>query len=193
MLTSVRVLHGDVSLHFPPSSKDIVKEHHHPKSLPTDIGPAPTAQTLTTTGRPPWTGNTTQCLLSQYNNALYVLGGDASDLTKIYIYDFGGSSWSTQTTSSPPPNLGSRSASVLDHDTNVIFTLPTGSGASLYQLDLGNVKASASGSAIGWEAVEAPSFSMDGYTPTAAEASNHISGSWSSLVFVLFPMVRVEL
>jgi hypothetical protein len=28
-----------------------------------------------------WTGNYTQCLMSQYNNAMYVLGADSSDLS----------------------------------------------------------------------------------------------------------------
>jgi hypothetical protein len=64
---------------------------------------------------------------------------------------------------------------VLDHDTNVIFTLTSGSGASLYQLDMSSVQATASSSALAWEAVVAPSFSTDGYVPTAAQASNHIN------------------
>lgn len=29
----------------------------------------------------PWTGNSTQCFLSQFNNAMYVLGADESDLS----------------------------------------------------------------------------------------------------------------
>jgi hypothetical protein len=29
----------------------------------------------------PWTGNYTQCLLSQYNNAMYVFGADSSDVS----------------------------------------------------------------------------------------------------------------
>ena len=95
---------------------------------------------------------------------------------KIYIYSFGSNSWSSQATSSAPSNFGnSRSASILDHDTNVIFTLTSGSGASLYQLDMSSVQATASSSAIAWESVTAPSFSTDGYIPTAAQASNHIN------------------
>lgn len=133
----------------------------------------PTVTPLTSTGRPPWTGQYTQCFLSQYNNALYVLGADSSDLSTVYIYDFTGAAWSTQATSGVPSDLGnSRSASVLDHDTNVIFTLTT--GGQLYSLDLGNVKATASGTAA-WSDNEAPSFSTSGYTPTLAEASNHIN------------------
>ena len=64
---------------------------------------------------------------------------------------------------------------MLDHDTNVIFTLTSGSGASMYQLDLSSVQASASNSPLAWDAVTAPSFSTDGYTPVAAQASNHIN------------------
>jgi hypothetical protein len=29
----------------------------------------------------PWTGNSTQCFLSQFNNAMYVLGADSSDMS----------------------------------------------------------------------------------------------------------------
>ncbi|ORX36369.1 hypothetical protein BD324DRAFT_642541 [Kockovaella imperatae] len=134
----------------------------------------PSVTPLSTSGRPPWTGQYTQCLQSQYNNAMYVLGADDSDLSKIYIYNFAEDSWSLQDTSAEPSNLGmSRSASVLDHDTNVIFTLTSGSGASLYQLDLSTIQATA-GSSQAWSAVENPSFSTSGYTPVAAEASNHI-------------------
>ena len=64
---------------------------------------------------------------------------------------------------------------MLDHDTNVIFTLTSGNGASLYQLDLSSVQASASNSPLAWDAVTAPSFSTDSYTPVAAQASNHIN------------------
>ncbi|ORY29526.1 hypothetical protein BCR39DRAFT_495391 [Naematelia encephala] len=135
---------------------------------------SPSPQTLTTTGRPPWTGNDTQCLLSQYNNAMYVLNADAANPSDIYIYSFGSSSWSTQTTSSAPTNFGGRSSSVLDHDTNVFFTLPSGSGSTLYTLDFSSVQATATGSALAWETVSNPSFSTDNYTPTAAMSSNHV-------------------
>jgi hypothetical protein len=29
----------------------------------------------------PWTGNSTQCFLSQFNNAMYVLGADSGDMS----------------------------------------------------------------------------------------------------------------
>ncbi|KAK8861374.1 hypothetical protein IAR55_002193 [Kwoniella newhampshirensis] len=137
-----------------------------------DTWASPSPSPLSTSGRPPWTGSNTQCILSQTNNAMYVIGGD-SDLSKIYIYNFASDSWSTQSTSSAPSDLGnSRSSSVLDHDTNTLFTLTTGSG--LYQLDMSSVTNSASGSALDWQAVENPSFSVSGYTVTAAQAANHI-------------------
>ncbi|WWC68842.1 uncharacterized protein I206_102778 [Kwoniella pini CBS 10737] len=133
----------------------------------------PQASALSTSGRPPWTGTNSQCILSQTNNALYVVGGDSSDLSKIYVYNFASDSWSTQTTSGAPSDLGnSRSSSVLDHDTNVIYTLTTSSG--LYQLDMSSVTNSAQSSALAWEAVENPSFSVDGYSVTATQAANHI-------------------
>lgn len=107
------------------------------------------------------------------------------------MYDFAGNSWSTQNTSRTPSDLGnSRSSSVLDHDTNVFFTLTTDSG--LYQLDLSSITNSASSGTLTWEAVENPSFSVDGYTVTAAQAANHIfyfgvpgAANGSAYVFVV--------
>jgi len=93
---------------------------------------------------------------------------------KVYIYDFAGDAWSTQSTSSPPANYGSRSGSVLDHDTNVIFTLPTG-GGGMYQLDMNSITKTATGDAVAWEAVTNPSFETNDYRTTMAQASNHIS------------------
>ena len=128
---------------------------------------------------------------------MYVLGADSSDLSvspsplvlarpltlcfpltiqAVYIYDFAGDAWSTQSSSSAPSNLGTRSGSVLDHDTNVFFTLPTG-GGGMYQLDMSTVTKSASGSAVAWEAVNDPSFDASSYQTTMAQASNHISES----------------
>ncbi|OXB33434.1 hypothetical protein LQV05_001839 [Cryptococcus neoformans] len=134
---------------------------------------SPSTTPLSTSGRPPWTGNNTQCILSQTNNAMYVIGADSDDLSSIYVYDFSGDSWSTQSTSRTPSDLGnSRSSTVLDHDTNVFFTLTIDSG--LYQLDLSSIRNSASRDTLRWEAVSNPSFSIDDYTVTAAQAANHI-------------------
>ncbi|WVQ94465.1 hypothetical protein IAU59_001544 [Kwoniella sp. CBS 9459] len=133
----------------------------------------PAVSPLTASGRPPWTGDNAQCILSQTNNAMYVVGGDSGDLSKVYIYNFASDSWSSQSTSGAPSDLGnSRSSSILDHDTNVIFTLTMGSG--LYQLDMSSVTNAASSSALAWEAVSSPSFTQTDYTVTAAQAANHV-------------------
>lgn len=133
---------------------------------------SPSAKTLSTNGRPSWTGNNTLCLLSQYNNALVVLNADSSSSSDVYIYDFAGDSWSTQTTSSAPSNLALASA-ILDHDTNVIYALPGGDSQSLYSLDLSSVTKSANSTAIPWLQQNSPGFSSYNQ-PTMAEASNHI-------------------
>jgi hypothetical protein len=75
--------------------------------------------------------------------------------------------------------------SVLDHDTNVFFTLPSGASASLYQLDLNTITNAASSSAVAWEAVSSTSFQQGaGEGAVMAEASNHISRLSGSVVFV---------
>jgi hypothetical protein len=70
--------------------------------------------------------------------------------------------------------------SILDHDTNVFFTLPSGSSASLYQLDLNSITNAASSNAVAWEAVSSTSFQQGGQGVVMAEASNHISRSIAS-------------
>lgn len=71
--------------------------------------------------------------------------------------------------------------SILDHDTNVFFTLPAGSSASLYQLDLNAITNAASSNAVAWEAVSSTSFQQgSGQGVVMAEASNHIS-MWRAL------------
>jgi hypothetical protein len=113
----------------------------------------------------------------------------------VYIFNFDAKSWSKQTTSSAPgtspssfphhiplnfsqlTDLGT-GTSVLDHDTNVFFTLPSGASASLYQLDLNIITNAASSSAVAWEAVSSTSFQQGaGEGVVMAEASNHISMS----------------
>jgi hypothetical protein len=104
---------------------------------------------------------------------MYVFGGDKSDVGSVYIYDFAGNSWSKQTTTGAPASLSnSRSSAILDHDTNVIFTLP-GGGKSMYMLSLNSVTNKANGSSE-WTEVGTPSFSTDGAV-TAALANNHIN------------------
>lgn len=94
----------------------------------------------------------------------------------IYVFNFDAKSWSKQSTSSAP-DLGT-GTSILDHDTNVFFSLPSGASSSLYQLDLGGITNAATGNAVAWEAVSAPSFQQGGGEGVVmAEASNHISES----------------
>ena len=94
-------------------------------------------------------------------------------MQKIYVFNFDAKTWSLQSTSSSPPAQLTRSASVLDHDTNVIFTFTNG---GLTQLDLSSITKSASGSALAWEGVSNPSWGGGyGGSATAGQASNHIS------------------
>jgi hypothetical protein len=104
---------------------------------------------------------------------MYVFGGDKSDVGSIYIYDFKGDSWSKQVTSGAPAALSnSRSSAVLDHDTNVLFTVP-GGGQSMYSAGLGSITNVASGT-VAWEEVGTPQINTEGAT-TAALSNNHIT------------------
>lgn len=95
-------------------------------------------------------------------------------MQSVYIYDFSGDAWSKQVTTGAPAALqNSRSSAILDHDTNVIFTIP-GGGAAMYQLGMDNIVATAAG-ALAWTDVGQPKFDTADYKVTAALASNHIS------------------
>lgn len=99
-----------------------------------------------------------------------------TDTQSVYIYDFSNDAWSKQVTSGTPAALqNSRSSAILDHDTNVIFTIP-GNGAQMYELDMGSVVAKAAGTAA-WSDVRTPAFDTANYKVTAALASNHIRES----------------
>ncbi|KAL1410226.1 hypothetical protein Q8F55_004231 [Vanrija albida] len=137
---------------------------------PSSSWSSPSPKPLSSVGRPPWTGTNSQCLLSQSNNAVYVIGADAADATSVYIYDIVGDKWSKQTTSGGPTSVGnSRSSAVLDHDTNVLFTISD----TAYSLDLGLITNTAAGTAA-WTTVGTPPFPVADYKGTAALASNHI-------------------
>jgi len=123
---------------------------------------------ITTTGRPPFDGTNTTCYLAQFFNAIYVLNGDAKKPNSIYIYDAGSKSWSTQATTPGSFEYSSFDA-ILDHDTNVFYALSQG---SLYDLDMGNLKA-ANSTAIGWNLVQKAPY-PDNYAPVMALAQNHI-------------------
>ncbi|BEJ12151.1 hypothetical protein CspHIS471_0206110 [Cutaneotrichosporon sp. HIS471] len=133
---------------------------------------SPAPKPLSTDGRPPWNGNFSQCLLSRNANALYVLGADASDAGAIYIYDFAGNAWTKQVTTGAGDSMqNSRSSAVLDHNTNVIFTV---GNTNMYSLDFGAVTTTAAGS-LTWGIASTPQIASEGYKVTAAAASNHIN------------------
>jgi hypothetical protein len=127
------------------------------------------ATDITTSGRPPFNGANTTCYLSQFTNAIYVLGADSSNLASIYIYDAAAKSWSTQSVTAGGFDPSSFNA-VLDHDTNVFYALSKG---ELYSLDMGQQK-SASSSTLSWVNVQKAGFTTDNYQPVMALAQNHI-------------------
>ncbi len=65
----------------------------------------------------------------------------------------------------------SRSSAILDHNTNVIFSV---GNANMVSLDFGSVTNTAAGS-LAWEVVGTPKIAAENYRVTAAGASNHIS------------------
>jgi len=125
------------------------------------------ATDITTSNRPPFNGNTT-CYLSQYTNAIYVLNGDSSNPSSLYIYDAAAKSWSTQATT-----LGSFDPSsfdtILDHDTNVFYALSHG---NLFSLDMGSLKV-ANSTPVSWTEDEQAPYPSS-YEPVMALAQNHI-------------------
>lgn len=126
------------------------------------------AADITTTGRPPFDGKNTTCYLAQFFNAIYVLNGDAGNPNNIYIYDATAKSWSTQVTTPGSFSYSSFDA-ILDHDTNVFYAV---SGGSLYDLDMGTLKA-ANSTPIAWNSVAKTPYPSD-YVPVMALAQNHI-------------------
>ncbi|KAG6830773.1 hypothetical protein H0H87_007172 [Tephrocybe sp. NHM501043] len=127
-----------------------------------------TATDITTSGRPPFDGSNTKCYLSQFTNAIYVLGADASSDASIYIYDASAKSWSTQAITVGAFDPSSYDA-ILDHDTNVFYALSKG---ELFSLDMGLLKA-ANSTPLAWNDVQASGFGTD-YQPVMALAQNHI-------------------
>jgi hypothetical protein len=127
------------------------------------------ASDVTTSGRPPFNGLSPTCYLSQFTNAIYVLGADAANPSSVYIYDATAKSWSTQTVTTGSFDPSSFNA-ILDHDTNVFYGLSNG---ELFFLDMGQLK-SANSSALQWVDVEKAGFNTNNYQPVMALAQNHI-------------------
>ncbi|ESK89931.1 hypothetical protein Moror_779 [Moniliophthora roreri MCA 2997] len=125
---------------------------------------------ITASGRPAFNTANVTCYLAQYYNAIYFLNADSSNPTSVYIYDAAAKSWSTQSVNPGGPDPAN-AVSILDHDTNVFYTM---SNRQLSSLNMDNLKTKASPDAISWENVGNPSFSVDGYQPVMGLASNHI-------------------
>ncbi|KAI6006283.1 hypothetical protein F5J12DRAFT_833441 [Pisolithus orientalis] len=126
------------------------------------------ATDITTTGRPPFNDANTTCYLSQYTNAIYVLNGDTSSPSSVYIYDATAKSWTTQAVTAGSFDPSSFDA-ILDHDTNVFYAL---SHDSLFSLDMGLLKA-ANSTPLSWTDTETAPYPSD-YQPVMALAQNHI-------------------
>ncbi|KAH9924165.1 uncharacterized protein B0H18DRAFT_437599 [Fomitopsis serialis] len=127
------------------------------------------ATDITTSGRPSFDGSNTTCYLSQYYNAVYVMNGDSSDASAVYIYDAAKKSWSTQSVTTgkfDPSNF----VAVLDHDTNVFYAI---SGTDLFFLNMGS-ETKANSSALSWTDVETDPFPSSYTKPVMALAQNHI-------------------
>ncbi|OCH93319.1 hypothetical protein OBBRIDRAFT_326615 [Obba rivulosa] len=129
---------------------------------------AGSATDITTTGRPPFDGTNTTCYLAQFFNAVYVMNGDASSPSSVYIYDAGTKAWSTQSVTTGNFDPSSFDA-ILDHDTNVFYALSHG---ELFFLDMGSMTV-ANSTGISWVDVEKSPYPAD-YQPVMALAQNHV-------------------
>ncbi|KAF9068494.1 hypothetical protein BDP27DRAFT_815887 [Rhodocollybia butyracea] len=127
-----------------------------------------TASDATASGRPPFDGTNTTCYLSQFSNAIYVMNGNASDPNAVHIYNPGGKSWTTQTTSGGPNGF----STILDHDTNVFYALSD--AGELWFLDFTNLTTTALPATIPWTDVEKAGFDTTNYSPVMALANNHV-------------------
>ena len=110
----------------------------------------------------------TTCYLAQYYNAVYILNGDSSDTSAVYIYDAAKKSWSKQSVTAGKFDT-SNFAAILDHDTNVFYAV---SGSDLFYLNMG-AETTANSTALAWTDVEQTPFGSS-YEPVMALAQNHV-------------------
>ncbi|KAK1229237.1 hypothetical protein PQX77_007712 [Marasmius sp. AFHP31] len=139
---------------------------------------------ITANGRPKFDTDGVTCYLAQFFNAVYVLNADKSNPSAVYIYDAGAKSWSTQNVASGGPDMSS-AVSILDHDTNVFYTLAQ---QKMWSLDMASKTAAAD--TVTWESVRNPEFKTDGYQPVMGLAQNHIhflntAGAGKANIFVI--------
>ncbi|KAF8341863.1 hypothetical protein F5887DRAFT_975338 [Amanita rubescens] len=123
---------------------------------------------ITTSGRPPFDGANATCYLSEFTNAIYVMGADTSNPSSIYIYDATAKSWTTQNVTTGNFSPSSFDA-ILDHDTNDFYAY---SGGNLYNLNMGLLKA-ANSTPIPWNYIQQLPFATN-YQPVMAIAQNHV-------------------
>lgn len=126
------------------------------------------ATDVTISGRPPFDGTNTTCYLSQFQNAIYVMGADKANPASVYIYNAATPAWSQQTTT-PGEFDASSFTAILDHDTNVFYAVSHG---EMWSLDMQSLTAAQS-SAIAWSDVGPTPYGAN-YSPVMALANNHI-------------------
>jgi len=126
------------------------------------------ATDVTISGRPPFDGTNTTCYLSQFQNAIYVMGADKANPASVYIYNAATPAWSQQTIT-PGGFDPSSFTAILDHDTNVFYAVSHG---EMWFLNMQSLKAAQS-SAIAWTDVGATPYGAN-YNPVMALANNHI-------------------
>ncbi|KIY66314.1 hypothetical protein CYLTODRAFT_423529 [Cylindrobasidium torrendii FP15055 ss-10] len=127
---------------------------------------------ITASGRPPFDADNTMCFLSQFFNAVYVVNGDKSNPSDLYILNAGDGSWTKQST-----NVGTfgiaTSNMILDHDTNLFYAVADDNTA--WSLDMGSLTAADSETKT-WNELGNLGFTNlpSGYKSTMALAQNHI-------------------
>ncbi|KAJ3560317.1 hypothetical protein NP233_g10914 [Leucocoprinus birnbaumii] len=127
---------------------------------------------ITAQGRPPFDGPNVYCYLSQFTNAIYILGADSKNPTAVYLYDASAKSWSTQAVQADSGNKfdPTNFAAILDHDTNVFYAYSKG---DIFSLDMELLKA-ANSTAKQWVDAQTVPWDASTYKPTMALAQNHI-------------------
>lgn len=137
-----------------------------------DSWSAASAKTLSATGtRPPFDGaNPPRCYLSQFNNAIYVLGADSKNPTGIYIYNAATKAWSLQAVDAAGIDPNDQ-VEILDHDTNVIYALSQG---RMWFVNLDGQKDAKPEKLAYTDMGTKPAFDTTGYKATMGIASNHI-------------------
>ncbi|EJD54847.1 hypothetical protein AURDEDRAFT_110301 [Auricularia subglabra TFB-10046 SS5] len=137
-----------------------------------DSWSASSAKTLSATGtRPPFDGaNPPRCYLSQFNNAIYVLGADSNNPTGIYIYNAATKAWSLQAVDAAGIDPNDQ-VEILDHDTNVIYALSQG---RMWFVNLEDQKDAKTEKLAYTDMGTKPAFDTSSYKATMGIASNHI-------------------